>query len=52
MATFEGVIVELKTRQAASGDQVTTCKLEIHGDFNTLHQLMKKPLRFSAEELQ
>lgn len=46
---IQGTILELKSREAASGDTVQSAKFELHGDFVALHEFLKKPLRITIE---
>lgn len=47
---IEGSITTLKSRIDASGDNVQTLYLEVHGDFAALHALMQKPLQITLVE--
>lgn len=47
---LHGTIIELKSRIAASSDLVQTVKLEVHGDFSSLHALERKPLVITLED--
>lgn len=49
---LNGSIIEIKARQYVSGDTVQTIKLEVHGDFALLHQLMRKPIKINLQEME
>lgn len=46
---LKGNIITLKSRIDASGETVQTIALEVHGDFASLHSLMKMPLKIVLE---
>lgn len=47
---IQGYITQLKARINASGDTVQTLTIEAHGDFASLHALLRKPLNIDLEE--
>lgn len=47
---LQGSITQLKARINASGEAVQTVSLEVFGDFERLHSLLKKPLTIEITE--
>lgn len=52
MLNLTGSIKQIKSHINASDDAVQLLTLEVFGDFSGLHELMKKPLKISLEEVE
>lgn len=48
---IQGHITQLKARINASGDTVQTLTIEAHGDFASLHALLREPLEIAITKI-